>query len=203
MRLLLNKTSSNVIKVLQRYADVSGILISPLSGSLTQAIRSKLPWAVDNGSFTRFDFQKFSNILNFCFRGKAMWVASPDVVANAKQTLANFNIWKNEIKARRIPLAFVAQDGIEDIEIPWQEFECLFIGGTTEFKLSNQSKDLCLEAKKQDKIVHMGRVNSFSRAKLAFDWGVDSVDGSGFARFENAKLESFLQYLQELDRGNP
>ena len=63
-------------------------------------------------------------------------------------------------------------------DIPWDEFDCLFIGGDDAFKESGLIRRTCREAKRRHKWVHMGRVNSLRRMLIALDFGVDSVDGT-------------------------
>lgn len=54
----------------------------------------------------------------------------------------------------------------------------LFLGGDTEWKLSPMATELAREAKMRGKWVHMGRVNSRRRFRLAIEMGCDSADGS-------------------------
>jgi hypothetical protein len=77
--------------------------------------------------------------------------------------------------------AFVAQDGCTADDIPL-EAHCVFIGGTTEFKLSDTAYDITQRAISLGMMTHMGRVNSGKRLKLAHEWGMDTVDGTFFAR---------------------
>ena len=58
------------------------------------------------------------------------WVTLPDVVGDAERTLCLFEKWRDKVC---LPRSFVAQDGSEDLELPWDCFSCLFIGGTTEW----------------------------------------------------------------------
>ena len=62
--------------------------------------------------------------------------------------------------------------------IPWDDFDCLFIGGDDAFKESGLIRRTCREAKRRRKWVHMGRVNGLRRLLIALDFGVDSVDGT-------------------------
>ena len=62
--------------------------------------------------------------------------------------------------------------------IPWDEFDCLFIGGADDFKEGPLVSDACREAKRRGKWVHMGRVNGLRRLRVAQEFGVDSVDGT-------------------------
>ena len=63
----------------------------------------------------------------------------------------------------------------------------LFIGGTTEWKMSDEARRLM-----DGRWTHMGRVNSFRRLQLAKSWGVDSVDGTGMSWFTDTKMPSYL-----------
>ena len=72
----------------------------------------------------------------------------------------------------------MAQDGLEVLPVPWESFDVLFIGGSTEWKLGPHARALIAEAKARGKWVHMGRVNSRRRFLYADLLGCDSVDGT-------------------------
>ena len=80
--------------------------------------------------------------------------------------------------------AIVAQDHAERLVWPWDEFDCLFIGGErkadakAEWKLSAGAQRLCREARSRGKWVHMGRVNTFRRMQRAREMGCCSADGT-------------------------
>jgi len=93
------------------------------------------------------------------------------------------------------PLAFVAQDGIEDLAIPWRDLQAIFLGGTTEWKLSQSAVDVIRTAKILGKHTHVGRVNTRGRWKHFEQLGVDTCDGTGFSRFRD---EKFL-WLRDID----
>jgi hypothetical protein len=57
----------------------------------------------------------------------------------------------------------------------------LFIGGTTDFKLSKEAREFVSICKEKNIWVHMGRVNSLRRMEIAKSWGCDSVDGTYLA----------------------
>jgi len=84
----------------------------------------------------------------------------------------------------------VAQDGceLEDfkqiIEVLNLDDVCgIFIGGSTDWKLNNIAK-IAQICRSMDKLCHVGRVNSASRLRFAFDCGATSIDGSGASRFK-------------------
>lgn len=137
-------------------------------------------WAMDNGVFTgRFDESAFWKKLERLqpHQPQCLFVVAPDVVANAIATLSAWRYWGPAIHAAGWPVAFVAQDGQENLPLP-PEFDALFIGGSTEWKMSNYALALIAEAKRRGAWVHVGRVNSQSRIRHFQLAGVDSVDGT-------------------------
>lgn len=154
-----------------------------------------VPWAADNFAFSGFDPIAFQRSLIAWqeWRDTCLWVAVPDVVGDAVQTWERFQEWEGCIQALGYSLALVAQDGLEDMDIQWSRFKALFIGGSTEWKLSDTAALIIREAKKRGKWVHMGRVNSIARLKYAMTLECDSVDGSGYARFPIKALEHLPQ----------
>ena len=126
------------------------------------------------------------------------WVTVPDVVGDAIKTNALFEKWHDKIY---LPRAFVAQDGAEDLQLPWDHFRCLFIGGTTDWKLSYAAESVMNECKKRGKELHMGRVNSQKRMRYAFQLGCDSIDGTGYSKYNKKELQKALEFCHSLDHG--
>lgn len=91
-------------------------------------------------------------------------------------------------RSHGLPPAFVLQDGLNVDEIPFEEFAAVFVGGSTEFKLGPVAKEAVIEAKRRRLWAHMGRINSKKRIEYAASIGCDSVDGTGFARYERDLL---------------
>jgi len=181
-----------------------GILLTPdtaFAGPRYEKIMHHYPmWAADNGCFNH-PGRSVSCLLEWLARlpsRDALFFPAPDVVGNAELTIERSLPVLPKIREIGFKAAFVAQNGIEQITIPWDEFDCLFIGGDTEFKLSNQSRDLIADAKTRRKWVHMGRVNSYRRLKLANDWGCDSADGT-YLRFTGPPgVENILSWLHKI-----
>ena len=86
---------------------------------------------------------------------------------------------------RRWPLALVIQDGMEDMEIPWDELAAVFIGGCDPWKDSKAALDIVKTAKILNKHSHVGRVNTIKRYKLYAEIGTDTCDGSGIAMYDH------------------
>lgn len=175
-----------------------GRLVSPRSGNLPRPGES---WAADNDAFLAWDEARFRRMLlrvEGWDRGRCLFVAAPDVVGDARATLDRFWDWRPEIAGRGLPVALVGQDGAEALDLQWEAFEALFLGGSTAWKLSAAAAGLAAEAKSRGKWVHMGRCNTRRRFRIAHDLGCDSIDGSGWSMFPDFYLRRELPFLATL-----
>jgi hypothetical protein len=151
-------------------------------------------WAADNAAFSRFDAAAYRSMLaTIAGRPGCLFVTVPDVVGDAFATRELWRAWFPVVRAHGLPAAFVLQDGLDDVGVPWLECAAVFIGGSTEFKLGPVARMAVQEAHRLGKWVHMGRVNTMRRLRYAQHIGCDSVDGSGFARFPDAMLPKFTR----------
>lgn len=203
MRLLV----SGATATLRRYPDSPylGALIVPAAGNrLAPVIGAGLPWAADNAAFTGFDPAAFCGMLaRLSGRPGCLFVACPDVVGRAAETLALFGVWEPIIRSVGLPVALVAQDGAEALPVPWDRFDALFVGGSTDWKLGRGAAALVAEARRRGKWVHLGRCNTRKRFRHAFALGCDSVDGSGFSRWPDQRIPLALRWLRDLHGDHP
>jgi len=170
---------------------IAGQLITPL----TRYSNAGIKFAFDCGGYTRFDAKEFRRLLgrDRAMQPNCLFVVVPDIVGSARRTL---EIWKR--RRLFIPsgwkLAFVAQDGCEDMEIPWDELDALFLGGRDPWKDSQAAMDIIKTAKILEKHSHIGRVNEIKRYKRYAEIGADTCDGSGVAMYDHMldKLASGL-----------
>lgn len=143
-------------------------------------------WAADNGCFSQGERFKLVNYLCWLdrlpHRQNCLFAVAPDVLGDMKATLVRSLPVLPQLRGLGYKAALVAQDGAEHIQLPWDSFEALFIGGTTRWKVSDESFEIVQAALNRGKYVHMGRVNSFRRFKLAYLWRCHSVDGT-YLRF--------------------
>lgn len=130
---------------------------------------------------------------------RCRFAVAPDVVGDATATLQTARPWLPRIRSLGIPAAFVAQDGAETVGLPWDEFDVLFIGGTTEWKLGPHARELTGQAKRRGKEVHMGRVNSAARMRYAAGIGCDSADGTFIVFGPDQNLPKVLGWLREVN----
>jgi hypothetical protein len=182
MKLLLDQS--------ERATDTPGIDYGQLLTPLTRYRRWAGPksWAIDNGAFSRFDGKAFASLLKREreHRAECLFVCAPDVVGDARRTLEVFTFWSRKLLDQGWPVALVLQDGIENLEIPWERIAAVFIGGSTEFKQGPKAMACAKAAKLLGKWVHVGRVNTPTRWDY---WQeiADSCDGTGLSRYTHMR----------------
>lgn len=155
-------------------------------------------WAADNDAYSKWDEGRYRDMLDRIYgRAGCLFVTSPDVVGDASRTLTLFEDWYDEIVAAWQPIALVGQDGLQIADVPWHRFDAFFVGGSTEWKMGSDAAALVREAKTRGKWVHMGRVNSYQRMRYAQWIGCDSIDGTQFSWFRDAKLPAFLNAAKQ------
>jgi len=166
-----------------------GLMLQPGVRHHRAGLKQGLPWAYDNGCYSGFDPVRWLHTLDAheTYRETCLFVTCPDVVGNALATLEKWRTWMPVIVERGWPVAFVAQDGQEFHPFP-PEFDTLFVGGTTEWKLSPRADDCIRRAQALGKWVHVGRVNTQRRIRHFQRIGVDSVDGTAIAFEPDAKI---------------
>lgn len=191
-----------------------GNILTPESGAVRPTL-GRL-WCADNGVFSgKFDWCRFSVWLVKMaqYADRCVFVAAPDVlirrqnsvVGDAVATLDRFRWFGWRIRAFGYRVALVAQDGLESLRWPpASAYDALFIGGSTDWKLSTAA-DWCIRrAKVSGKWVHVGRVNSLRRMRHFALVGVDSVDGTALtfqpSRYHKLFTKALYQpILMEVD----
>ena len=142
--------------------------------------------AIDNGRFTDAGRRLFRPADYARLVGEGLeragdhllFATAPDVPFDWAATLRLSRPWLRRIRRMGCPAALCAQEGMTPASIPWDEFDCLFVGGADAFKEGPIVRDACREARRRGKWVHMGRVNGLRRLRVALGFGVDSVDGT-------------------------
>jgi len=148
-------------------------------------------WAADNDAFSKWDASRYLAMLE-AMRDlpPPLFVTAPDVVGNAAETLMLFRLWLPRL--RGFPVALVTQDGLRAEDVPWSDLSALFIGGSDEWKMGEQNRELVQEAKERGLWVHMGRVNGHQRIRYAKAIGCDSFDGTSMSWFKDRWLRNYL-----------
>ena len=115
-------------------AGLLGFIDTPAQGNVRPP---GIDWCADNGCFGKG------------YPGDEAWLAwltaqvaldgatcafatAPDVVGDAQATLARSAPWLPTIRALGVPAAYVAQNGATVGNLPWADFDVLFLGGTVE-----------------------------------------------------------------------
>jgi hypothetical protein len=197
-----------------------GILLRP-GNSYHLHVDDFACWAADNGQYTKkpnsapTDAEWLSWLESATAeldRNTCLFATAPDVltvididgeavvVGDAAATLERSRPLFAKIRALGLPAALVAQDGLEDLEVPWDEFDVLFIGGSTEWKVGPGAARLIAEAQIRGKGVHVGRVNSGKRYTYCADLGVDSVDGTYLAYGPEKNLPNLVKWVRSRPR---
>lgn len=154
------------------------VMVTPRHGHRLSASRT---WAADNGRYGKsYDYsdEKYLAWLGKMPVESCLFATAPDVWGDAAATLELSIPMLAPIRGLGYRVALVAQDGLELLPIPWDDFDILFIGGSDPWRHSDGLRHLAAEAKRRGKWVHMGRVNSLRRMRYAESIGCDSADGT-------------------------
>jgi hypothetical protein len=161
------------------------------------------PVALDNGCFgDRFSPRRWRRFLlkHWADRDRVLFVVVPDVVGDADATLKRWHEYSATARRYEMPLAFAAQDGLRVDAIEWDEFDCLFIGGSDAWKwpdghLTRDVRAIVDQATQRGKWVHAGRVNSAKRFAMCSDAGIDSADGTYLRRAPDVNLPRLIGWV--------
>jgi hypothetical protein len=184
-----------------------GYLVNPGGGvNVTEAAASGLDWGLDNGAFGETPEWKFWRAVRQIRRNPLgqmglKFVVPPDVPFSGRGTIEKFWGWMSCLASPDenldLPLALVGQNGMEDCD--WDFFfgfsSCFFIGGDDAWKESDTAADLARHAKARGQWVHMGRVNSVKRLRIAIRMGCDSVDGTGLTKHSRKSLPLLARHV--------
>ena len=169
-----------------------GLLAQPLRREYIYA--PEYDWlGIDNGLFTevgqrRFDVSAYFDMIAEALSiwgDQLLFATAPDVPFDWAGTLAKSLPMLPKIRALGAPAALVTQNGATPDNIPWDLCDAIFLGGGVgpdtagkEWKITPVARDITREANRRGKFVHMGRVNSAERMKIAQDFGCGSADGT-------------------------
>lgn len=188
-----------------------GYIDTPKQGNIRPA---GVAWCADNGCFSeKWNEAEWWAWLQAKAHAAAdcLFAVAPDVVGDAFETTLRFRKWGSRIRSLGYPVAYVAQDGLEKLRgrtegggltfpVPWASFDCLFIGGSTEWKLGPAAREIVAEAKARGKWVHMGRVNSQRRYAYALAIGCDSADGTFLTYGPDVNLPRLIAWTRLADQ---
>lgn len=156
-----------------------------------------MPYALDNGAFVAWTKGRpFNEVAFLRHLGRSklcsppIWIVVPDVVGDAAATMRLWERWAPLVSGYG-PLAFAAQDGMEPTDVP-KNAHCVFVGGTTEWKLENAHRFKGVAPK-----LHIARVNHAARLFWAEKiCHADSVDGTGFFRGDQRQIRILTEWIE-------
>lgn len=147
------------------------------------------PYALDNGAWTSFaqgepfDERAFIKALRQ-MGASADWTVIPDIVAGGQASLEFSLRWMRHVLDDCERGLLAVQDGmsVDDVRSFLGERVGIFLGGSTEWKLSTMSEWGEL-ARDVGCWFHVGRVNTSKRIKMCSLSGATSFDGTSASRF--------------------
>jgi hypothetical protein len=188
-------------------ADV-GLMIQPGMGMFTAA---NLPlqfraWAADNGRFARPHEWVAGDWLGWAaalrpYRERCLFMVAPDCVGDAAATLELSVPYLPTIRQLGFRAAYVSQNGATVESLPWDLFDCLFVGGDDDWKFCDASVQIVLEARARGKWTHQGRVNTLRRLRACSVLCFDSADGTYLKYGPDTNWPKLCGFLDEINNG--
>jgi hypothetical protein len=148
-------------------------------------------YALDNGAWTAFQcgepFDADAFVSAYAKLGDgADFVVAPDIVAGGRDSLEMSRAWLPKLTTARRVLIGV-QDGMlpTDLDDLVSDRVGVFLGGSTEWKLSNAMLwgQWC---RAKGIYYHVARVNSMKRIRLCQESGAHSFDGTSVSRYSKS-----------------
>lgn len=182
-------------------AGLLGQIVTPAAGN---RLEPDVEWIGDNSVFGgRYpgDGAYLDWLRSFTHAGYwCRFVVAPDVVCDHQATYERSAPMLGPIRMLGYSVGYVAQNGATIGNLPWGEFDALFLGGDTAWKLGREARALADEARRRGTWLHMGRVNSRQRMTYAAVIGCDSVDGTYLAYGPDTNLPKLLAWLRHIDQ---
>ena len=176
-----------------------GFLLTPDMGN---RIPEGVPLGADNACYSNpdgYSDDRYIDHLNRFSKDTCLFAPAPDVVGDHAATVIRSVQMLRRIRDAGYPAAFCAQDGWDEATTPWDDFDVLFVGGTTAFKFRG-GRMAVRAAQRRGKKTHMGRVNSRDRLRAAAAIGCDTADGT-FLRFgPDVNTPRLFAWLDSLDQ---
>ena len=185
-------------------SNLIGYLRAPGGG---RALQPSWTWAADNGCFGKGwpGIDKWLDWLRSYTdeeRSRCLFATAPDVVGDHSATVARSAPLIPVIRSLGYKAAFVAQDGMTADGSDW-DFDVLFIGGSTAWKLGSNAKSVIAESIRRGIPVHVGRINSQKRLIAFAALGCSSADGTFLAYGPETNLPKLLSWITHLDTHPP
>jgi hypothetical protein len=165
---------------------------------------------LDNGCFSaNWAEDEWVDWLAIQPRHNALFAVAPDVYPDAAESLRRGLEFAPIVRDLGFPVAVVAQDGAESMYWPWDDIDCLFIGGAkttdprAEWKESDAAAELASAARSAGKWVHRGSVNDEYRYARAELMGCQSVDGTMVAFGPDINTPRLIRMVRRRNNAPP
>lgn len=196
-----------------------GVMCTPGSvhrPQMEQIRAGLLLWAADNEVFGgKFDAQKWEAWLRSVPRSArltCLFAVAPDVLHHERDAAGKIvRVWGDPeatyalspqyfpmLRSLAYRVAFVSQDGATSALVPWDDIDCLFIGGSDQWKFCDASLALVREAQERGLWVHAGRVQASRRLRTAHAVGIDSADGTSLA-FDPPRIHRAIRNIKAMN----
>jgi hypothetical protein len=171
---------SGALYLLLMRSPFGGLMLTPEMGNAPQL--EGMTWAADNGCYSaqeRFSVQRWLSFLKrWQGQGHCLFAVAPDVPFDMGETLTRSLPLLDTIRTLGYPAALAIQNGVERFNLPWDDFDAVFIAGDKPFKTSRIARAICEEAQTRDKHIHIARRNSARALQEAYGMGAHSCDGT-------------------------
>lgn len=179
-----------------------GCMTGPAQGN---RIPADAIWAGDNGRFGKGwpGHVKYQSWLRkrMAIADRCAFMLAPDVPFDMAATLDFSSFYLRKIRDMGFPAALALQNGAEEMTLPWDDFDAVFIAGDTEWKCGPAALALIHEAIGRGKYPHFARANTLERIVYAASTGANSADGTCFAFGPDKNLEDIERCLAEVSKG--
>jgi hypothetical protein len=165
---------------------------------MAQLTEYSFKWAGDNDCYTgKFNKGKFIKWLEMArpYQDRCLFVTCPDVVCDPITTCKQYLEWQPIIKNMGYRPALVLQDGIKSKDIDWANTDAVFVGGSTDWKLSQDVIRLLIKAGERGKWRHIGRINSLKRMSHFWNYA-ESFDGTDFIYHPEESVKMYLPKIR-------
>lgn len=198
--------TGSIGKDIRPYVDsgIVGYLKTPSGGS---RMGRNWIWAADNGCFGKgwpgeVKWIKWLESHTKDEISRCLFATAPDVVGDHDATVARSTPLIPVLRSLGYRAAFVAQDGMTIDGSDW-DFDVLFIGGSTQWKLGADAKEVIHEAHRRGIPVHVGRVNSQKRFLAFAAMGCATSDGTFLAFGPRKNVPQLLGWIEHLETHRP
>lgn len=180
---------NDLLDLAQDRGDI-GLMLTPSKMDYLKTAAQYPVIGVDNGAFGGAGFKetRFRDMVKAIaadpdLKKKVRFVVAPDKPFDAAKTLEMFPQWADWIHQQGLPVALAVQNGAENMDIPWDKVDVLFLGGDTDWKIGRKGGDnfysMLRRAAEEGIPTHMGRVNSAERLEMAgYGLGATTADGT-------------------------